>query len=110
MMDYEIDRMLNGKLADIKTHCILWYDKKIKCHYCDITDINKLTIHHISYNLNSIIYLSYGNSLTGRITYYSNLLDEIIDHPDNFITLCNRCHALLHLHNKNKVLEGQKVL
>ncbi len=103
MMDYEIDRMLNGMLADIKTHCILWYDKKIKCQYCKESDIIKLTIHHKSYNPKSVVYTSYGDSLTGRITYYSNLLDEIMDYPENFITLCNRCHKILHIHNKNKI-------
>lgn len=104
---------MKDQLSDLKIHCILWYDKKIKCTYCDIIDIERLTIHHKSYTPNSIVYVNFGNSLTGRLSYYSALLDEIMDNPDNFETLCNMCHGLLHLHNKNKVPpkdEGQKEL
>lgn len=111
--DYDRERKLTWKLNNIKIHLILWYSDKIKCQYCDVDNIEKLTIHHKEYFPNSVVYSFFNNSLLGRLEYYPNLLNEIISNPDNFQTLCNNCHKLLHIHNKNKVIsisEGQKIL
>lgn len=110
---YQIEKRNIGILADIKTHCILWYGDKIKCNYCDVDDIEKLTIHHKNYFKDSIIHKEFNTiPISNRIKYYSELLEEIMIRPDNFETLCNRCHELLHIHNKNKIPkdEGQTSL
>ena len=93
---YQNQRKLECMLIDIKTHCILIYDNRLRCNRCSEDYIHRLIIHHKQYFSDSVIFWSYGNYLGGRVNYYSQLINEIEKRKDNFETLCNKCHTWLH--------------
>ena len=94
--DYDKERKLKTQLIHIKIHCMCWVSNRIVCFYYGLDDIEKLLLHHKSYFFNSIIYKPYGNSLEGRIKYYSSLINEVMVNPKNFLILCFKCHSMRH--------------
>lgn len=65
------------------------------CFCCGDNKPRKLLLHHLSYNEKSVTYNKFPNTDDGRLKYYSCLLDEIKQQPDNFLVLCINCHDII---------------
>ena len=81
-------------LIELKKECFSRVGDSI-CFCCENTNPKQLVLHHLSYTKNSIIYSKFENNDDGRLKYYSNLLDEIKQDPNNFLVLCIDCHQVI---------------
>jgi len=83
-------------LTELKKECM----KRVGFVYCFCCENNKpkqLTMHHLAYYPDSVVFDQFDNSDDGRLKYYSHLIDEIKKRASNFFVLCNRCHETVEM-------------
>lgn len=91
-------------LTELKKQCFIEIGRT-NCLCCNESRPKRLLVHHLSYTKDSVTYsgrnitpeirIKFSNDDYGRLKYYSNLLDEILEDKDNFIVICFKCHTEL---------------
>ena len=104
-------------LTELKKECMRRLGFKY-CRCCYNSKPKQMTIHHLAYYPDSVVYDQYGNSDDERLKYYSYLLDEIKIREKNFWVMCNGCHQFLekllrmsfsdadHYFKYNRIMQG----
>lgn len=87
---------LKDDLIIIKTKCGQIALGNGSCYCCGAKTARRgMTIHHVWYINNDVIYKDFPANDTGRLAYYTALLPMIIRNPKRFMYLCNTCHQAL---------------
>ena len=63
-----------------------------------------MTIHHLEYEFDDVIYKNYDRNDSGKLKYYTALLKKVEERPERFMYLCNKHHQILerlNRYNKN---------
>lgn len=74
-----------------------------------------MTIHHLWYIFNDVVYKNYPKNDTGKLQYYTDLEPLVKDMPERFLYLCNTHHQALERINRygdktlNRLLKARKM-
>lgn len=73
------------------------------CFVCGCTKSKKgMTVHHLWYIFDDVIYKNYPQTVDGKIKYYTELLKKVEEMPKRFMFLCNVHHQALERLNRYK--------
>lgn len=88
---------LKDQVDVIKTQCgKLCYYGKGKCFTCKCEKAKRgMVVHHRYYIDNDVIYSNYPQNDTGRLQYYTDLIQLIKKNPKRFMYMCNTHHHVL---------------
>ena len=88
--------MLKDDINLIKEQCGQVALGNGKCFVCGcITAKRGMTIHHVWYLDNDIIYKNFPQNESGRLEYYNKLYPMVKKNPKRFMYLCNTHHFTL---------------
>lgn len=79
------------------------------CFVCGCTKAKGgMTVHHLEYVFNDVVYKNYERNDTGKLKYYTALLEVVKQKPKRFMFLCNKHHQALERLNryKKETLDG----
>lgn len=90
------------KAEEVKQECakLIGYNT---CFVCGCKKSKKgMTVHHLEYVFNDIVYKNYERNDTGKLKYYTALLEQVKENPKRFMFLCNTHHQALERINRYK--------
>jgi len=61
-----------------------------------------MTVHHLWYIFNDVVYKNYERNDSGKLKYYQELLPLVREQPTRFMMLCNKHHQALERLNRYK--------
>jgi len=81
------------------------------CFVCGCTKSKKgMTVHHLWYIFNDVVYKNYTRNDDGKLKYYTDLLIKVQETPERFMFLCNTHHQALERLNRYKKQTLNKLL
>ncbi len=95
------------KAEEVKQECanLIGYNT---CFVCGCKKSKKgMTVHHLEYVFDDVTYSKYPRNDSGKLEYYTALLEMVKDNPKRFMFLCNTHHQALERLNRysSKILK-----
>ncbi len=100
---------------EIKQKCakLIGYNK---CYVCGCQKAKGgMTIHHLQYVFDDVVYSKYPRNDTGKLQYYTDLYKAVKLNPKRFMFLCNKHHQAVERLNRysdailKKLLKARKL-